>query len=128
MILVGFLTWWYGAGWHDQIKRIGLSVRRTSDFFSISLLARTLFALFRQISADATGNDIASRFRAWGDRMFSRIIGAVMRIFMIVFGIIALGLTLVISLVRLALWPAVPLLPLAGLVLMLSIGAPWKLV
>ena len=47
---------------------------------------------------------------------------------MIVFGIIALGLTLVISLMRLALWPAVPLLPLAGLMLMLSIGAPWKLV
>lgn len=128
MLLVGFLSWWYGAGWLGQIKRIELSIQRTSDFFSISLLLKTLFSPFRQISADATGNDIGSRFRAWGDRMFSRIIGAFMRTFMIIFGLITLLLALLIGLLRLMLWPVVPLLPIAGLVLMTTVGAPWKLV
>lgn len=128
MLLVGFFSWWYGLGWRSQIKRIKFSIQRTSDFFSISLLAKTLFAPFRQISADATGNDIGSRFRAWGDRMFSRIIGAVMRTFMIIFGMITLFLILLVSLIRLILWPAVPLLPIVGLILMINIGAPWKLV
>jgi hypothetical protein len=128
MLLVGFVSWWYGAGWRSQIKKIELSIRRTSDFFSISLLFKTLFSPFRQISADATGNDIGSRFRAWGDRLFSRIIGAVMRTFMIIFGLVTLLIALLIGLLRLVLWPAVPLLPIAGLVLMTSIGAPWKLV
>ena len=128
MILVGFFSWWYGAGWHAQIKRIKVSMQRTSDFFSISLLAKTLFAPYRQISADATGNDIASKFRAWGDRLFSRIIGAVMRTFMIIFGLVTLFLMLMLSLIRLILWPAVPLLPIVGVILITSIGAPWKLV
>lgn len=128
MLLVGFVSWWYGAGWRNQIKEIELSIRRTSDFFSISLLLKTLFSPFRQISADVTGNDIGSRFRAWGDRMFSRVIGAFMRTFMIIFGLITLLLTLLIGLVRLVLWPAVPILPVVGLIVMISVGAPWKLV
>ena len=98
-----------------------------NDWFSIPLLLRTFFAPFRQISANESGDDIASRFRAWGDRAFSRVIGAFMRFFMIIFGILALVITMVISAIRLVLWPVFPVLPAVGLVIMLTVGTPWNL-
>lgn len=128
MLLVGFFSWWYGPGWRNQLTRIGESLVKVNDYFSIPLLAKTLFAPFRQISADATGRDIGSKFRAWGDRMFSRCIGAFMRTFMIIFGIIVMLLTLIASLARLALWPIFPIMPVLGLILMVTIGAPWKII
>jgi hypothetical protein len=128
MLLVGFFAWWYGAGWRGQILRIGGVLARTNDFFSIGLLLATFFAPFRQISADETGRDIASQFRAWGDRLFSRFIGAFLRFFMIIFGLVATVFVLLISLVRLIVWPIFPFLPVLGAILMLTVGAPWKLV
>ncbi len=128
MLLVGFFSWWYGAGWKAQVQRIVDLLEKVNDYFSIPLLLKTLFSPFRQISADETGRDIASKFRAWGDRMFSRCIGAFMRFFMILFGMVTMVLVMIFSFVRLLLWPVFPLLPLAGLVLMTTIGAPWKLV
>ena len=128
MLLVGFLSWWYGAGWRGQLERIGRSLASVNDTFSVPLLLKTFFAPFRQISADATGNDIASKFRAWGDRMFSRMIGAFVRFFMILFGLITMFFTLIISLIRLIIWPILLLLPVIGLILMISVGTPWKLI
>lgn len=128
MLLVGFLQWWYGAGWRGQVSRIKISLAKTNDFFSILLLLKTFFAPFRQISAGATGRSLGDKFRAWGDRMLSRCIGAFMRFFMILFGIIAMFFVLIISLIRLIFWPIVPFLPIFGVILMSVIGAPWKIV
>ena len=128
MLMVGFFSWWYGAGWRGQVSRVGGTLASVNDFFSIPLLLKTLFAPFRQISADAGGNDIASKFRAWGDRMFSRAIGGFMRIIMIIVGGLTLLVVLFLSLIRLILWPVFPFLPVVGVILMLSVGTPWKLV
>jgi hypothetical protein len=127
MLLVGLFSWWYGAGWRDQVSRVGDTMISTNDWFSIPLLFKTFFAPFRQISANETGNDISSRFRAWGDRLFSRVIGAFMRFFMIIFGILALLFVMAISAIRLVLWPIFPLMPVAGLAVMLTVGTPWNL-
>jgi hypothetical protein len=127
MLLVGFFQWWYGAGWRGQVLRIGETMITTNDWFSIQLLFKTFFAPFRQISANESGNDINSRFRAWGDRMFSRIIGAFMRFFMIIFGVLALIVVMIISGVRLVLWPIFPLIPAVGVVLMETVGTAWNL-
>ena len=128
MLLVGFFSWWYSAGWRGQISRVGETLTRVNDWFSIPLLLKTLFSPFRQISAGETGRDKGSKFRAWGDRMLSRCIGAVMRTFMIILGYATLVLVLILSFIRLILWPVFPFLPLVGFILMISVGAPWKLV
>ena len=128
MILVGFFSWWYGAGWRNQILRTKDTLVRINDHFSIQLLIKTLFSPFRQISAGATGNDMASKLRAFGDRLFSRLIGAFVRTFMIIFGLIAIMFALIFSLIRLALWPILLFLPIVGIILMISVGAPWNLV
>ncbi|MDR0957238.1 MAG: hypothetical protein LBM09_01520, partial [Candidatus Nomurabacteria bacterium] len=101
---------------------------RISDWLSIPLLLRTLFSPFHQISADATGSDISSSFRAFIDRLFSRAIGGFVRTIMIILGTITLLLVLIISLIRLILWPTIILLPVVGIVLMITVGAPWNLV
>ena len=128
MLLVGFARWWYGAGWRDQVSRVAGSLRRVSNWFSISLLLKTLFAPFRQISAGERGNNLASSLRAWGNRLLSRIIGGVVRLFMIFAGGVVLLLLLILSLFRLAFWAIVPLMPVAGAMLMIYVGTPWKLV
>jgi hypothetical protein len=127
MLLVGLFQWWYSAGWRGQVSRVGDTMIQTNDWFSIPLLLKTFFAPFRQISANETGNDIGSRFRAWGDRAFSRAIGAVMRLFMIIFGILALVFVMVISAIRLVLWPIFPLIPAVSVIVMLTVGTPWNL-
>ena len=124
---MGFFAWWYSGGWRGQVARVGDVLVRTNDWFSIPLLLKTFFAPFRQISANEFGNDIGSNFRAWGDRMFSRLIGAFMRFFIIIFGIVTLVVVLIISLIRLILWPVFPLLPVVGLILMWEVGTPWHL-
>jgi len=126
MILVGFFTWWYGDGWRGQVSQIRGTLARFSDMFSFSLLLKTFFAPFRQTSADATGNDIGSKFRAWGDRMLSRLIGAFMRFFMIIIGGITMLFVLIFSLFRLILWPILLLMPVIGIILAATVGTPWR--
>jgi hypothetical protein len=126
MLIADFFSWWYGRGWRAQVGRIGASLRRTSDTFSILLLLRTLFDPFRQISADDSGRSLGEKVSAMFNRLFSRCIGAIMRLFMIIAGIISLLLISVLSLLRLILWPVLPALPAVGALLMLTIGTPWN--
>lgn len=126
MLLVGFFQWWYGAGWRDKMSRTIASLSRTSDYFSISLLLKTFFRPFRQISAGEQGKGLQAMFQALLDKLLSRLIGAFIRFFMIIIGAIALLISVLIGLARLIIWPLFPVLPLAGVVLTIAMGTPWK--
>lgn len=121
MFLVGILSWWYGDGWKQRAGLIRERLARTLDFFSISLLLQTLFSPFRQISAGKMTGPIGVQMRAFFDRLISRVIGVIVRLFMIVVGIIIIALHVTWGLVVLASWALVPLLPVAG-VLAFSVG------
>lgn len=118
MFLVGILSWWYSKGFVKIIHSIGSGLARSADFFSIGLLARTLFNPFRQISADATGRSLAEKIRAYFDKLLSRIIGAIVRFFMIIFGIITIILQTLFGFITLIFWLVTPILPAVGLILM----------
>ena len=92
-------------------------LRGAADFFSISLLLRTLFAPFKQIDAGGGGNSLGDRMRAFGDRLISRLVGAVMRIGILIFGLILLILESVIGLALVIIWSFLPLVPIAGIYL-----------
>ena len=97
---------------------LGERLKNSADFFSIGLLARTLFAPFRQISAGAAmGNSLDARLKAFGDRLFSRIIGAVIRTFIIILGILALTAQAILGLALAIIWPAIPVAPVACVLL-----------
>lgn len=124
MFLVGILSWWYGDGWLQRAGLIRERLARTLDFFSISLLFKTLFSPFRQISAGKIRGPIGVQIHAFFDRLTSRIIGAMVRTFMIVAGVIVIALHIVWGLIVLAGWALVPLLPIAGILLFSIEWAP----
>ncbi|MNQ84559.1 hypothetical protein D3C85_996930 [compost metagenome] len=118
---MGILSWWYGDGWRQRVGLIGERLARTLDFFSISLLLQTLFSPFRQISAGKMSGPIGVQVRAFFDRLISRLIGAMVRTFMIVAGIVVITLHVIWGVIVMIGWALVPLLPIAG-ILLFSIG------
>ncbi|OJU87433.1 hypothetical protein BGO17_00280 [Candidatus Saccharibacteria bacterium 49-20] len=122
MFLVGLISWWYGRGWVGQWRRVAHRFALTLEFFSVGQLLSTLFSPFRQISANG-GSDgsIGSELRAFIDQLISRIIGAFVRFFTILFGIVVIILQAVYETVIMVAWWFLPLLPVAGFI-MLAIG------
>ena len=118
MFLAGILSWWYGSGWLSRVQMIKNRLVASIDFFSIELLASTLFAPFRQISAGAVVGPIGDQIRAFFDRLLSRVIGSFVRTFMIMFGLVAMFLQAVFGIFVLLFWLIIPLLPVIGLIMM----------
>jgi len=118
MFLVGIISWWYGSGWRGQFVRVRDRLVATSDFFSIGKLASTLFSPFRQISAQKVSGSLATVARAFFDKLISRVIGAIVRSFTILFGIIALVVQSLYEVMILLFWLILPILPVVGLILM----------
>lgn len=104
------LSWWYLKGWKIFSKRLFDKLRDTADFFSMTLLLKTLFAPFRQISAGGAGVNaaIGDRIRAFFDRLVSRFIGAIVRILILLLGGVLLILQFTLSIVVLIAWPILP--------------------
>ncbi|MCL1840055.1 hypothetical protein FWF89_03660 [Candidatus Saccharibacteria bacterium] len=121
MLVLSLIGWWYGVGFATRLRGLGRALARTADNFSIGLMLRTLFNPFRQIDAGATGKGIAEALSAFVSRLISRLVGFVMRLGMIIVGTVVLLVLLVGSLVIIVLHLVVPLLPIAGIV-MLVIG------
>ena len=127
MVITSLLSWWYVEGWREQLTRIKWAFIRMADRFSIGLLIKTLFAPFRQISADeqARGNNLATVIT---DKLVSRLIGCFMRTIMILVGTITLILLAIVSAIRMLMWPLLPVLPIVGVILMVVVGVPWKVI
>jgi hypothetical protein len=108
MLVLSFFSWWYGRGWKEVAASFVSRLRGVANTFSVSQLLRTLFAPWRRIIT-YPGKSLAERFRAWGDNVFSRAVGFVVRLIVL---FTALLLTIVIalfSLVELILWPMLPI-------------------
>jgi hypothetical protein len=118
------LSWWYGAGWIARARLIRERIASTVDYFSISLLLRTLFSPFRQISAGKVNGSIGVKWRAFIDRTISRVIGAFVRIIIIAIGIVTITAYSVIGLVTLVVWAVIPLFPFIGFLLFISGWVP----
>jgi hypothetical protein len=126
MFLVGILSWWYGNG---LVGRFQLAVRRikiSSDFFSFKLLINTLFAPYKQISAGSVQGAVGDRIRAFFDRILSRVIGAVIRTFMIIAGFVVMFLQSIYGVFAVVIWLVIPMLPIVGLIAtVLGWVPPW---
>ena len=124
MFIVGMLSWWYGEGWRQRAGMVRERLASLADYFSIGLLAGTLFAPFRQISAGQVDGPLPVQLRAFVDRLISRMIGAVVRTGLIIIGLITLALAGLTGLVTIVAWGVFPLLPIAGVLLMITGWVP----
>lgn len=128
MVITSLLGWWYSDGWLSELTRIHWSFLKVADKFSIGLLAKTLLAPFRQISADEQARTDGGLINVLIDKLISRLVGLFMRLVMIALGLVTLLLLAVVSLIRIIVWPILPLLPVIGVALMLIVGAPWQII
>lgn len=127
MFIVGMLSWWYGAGWKRCASSVGDALLGIYDYYSIDLLLKTLFSPFRQISAGKITGPLGMQIRAILDKLISRIIGGIMRTLIIIIGSIALLISAIIGLLRIALWPLIPLIPVAAVIMAMSGWIPWTI-
>jgi len=113
MLLAGsLLSWWYGLGWAKLMQKVSGRVRGALDFFSVGQLASSLFVPYRQISAGSVRGSVGDQLRALGDRLFSRVFGAVIRLIIIFAGLLTVLIIGVIGLILIAAWPILPMLPI----------------
>jgi hypothetical protein len=126
MIAWDILVWWYTEGWRQRLTALQEGVASMMDYFSIDLLLRTLFSPFRQISAGRVDGPLDLQVRAFFDQLISRLIGAVVRLIVVIIGAVAIGLGLLADALLLAAWAFVPLLPVLGLALFLLGWIPWN--
>jgi hypothetical protein len=127
MLIVGILSWWYTVGWQQRIVKLREGFSGAADYFSLDLLLRTLFSPFRQISVGRVDGSLGVRLQAFIDRILSRCIGALIRLFMIVVGSFSLLVYLLFGCVMLAAWAIVPIAPIVGFFLWIVGWVPWKL-
>ena len=127
MFVIGLMSWWYGRGWRDAAMRVGQRLVNLEDYFSIDLLLKTFFSPFRQISAGRVQGPLGVQMRAFFDRLVSRVIGAMIRLFTILIGLIAIVIYALIGVVLLVVWGLIPLLPIAGIWLFVTGWIPWSL-
>lgn len=118
MFLVGILSWWYGDGWLSRIKIMKERLASSSDYFSVGLLAMTIFAPFRQISAGTVGGSLSTKWHAFIDRTISRLVGAVVRIGMIIMGLFVMLFQIIFGIIYIVVWPIIPFCIVIGLILM----------
>ena len=116
MLALALFSWWYTTAWKALGRKIGQRVDTAMDFFSVSLLLRTLFDPFRQISAGQVRGSIDAQARAWADRTFSRFFGAFIRTLFIMIGLLVAVFVMLLGLLQLVVWPLIPLLPIIGIV------------
>ena len=126
MFIVGLLRWWYTIGWSQRARMIMDRLDGTMDFFSIGLLLRTMFSLFRQDGAGSVDGPLSVKFQAFIGRLISRVIGAMIRCTVLLIGVVSITLQALLGIVVLLLWAIVPFLPVIGFVAMTAGWIPWR--
>ena len=107
-----------GRAFEPIASRLGA----TLEFFSIGQLLGSLFSPYRQISASPSGDSsLGSVFRSFVDQLISRVIGAFVRLFTVLIGIIAITLQSIFEGLVMLVWWFVPIMPILGFML-LAVG------
>lgn len=115
LLVMSLFQWWYGDGFRGRIKLASVRLEGMIDYFSFSLLLKTLFSPYRQISAGKVDGPLEVKMRAFVDKLFSRVIGAVIRLIIMIIGLIAITVLIFYTLVSLIIWILLPVLPFIGL-------------
>ena len=126
MFIVGLLQWWYTDGWRRRSIMLKERLDRTMDYFSISLLIKTMFSLFRQDGAGSVNGPLSVKINAFFGRLISRAIGAMIRSAVLIIGCFTIAFTAIGGMIALALWSIVPLVPIIGALLALTGWMPWR--
>lgn len=113
-----FFTWWYGPGWKNAFIRITKRVETLAAELSMGILLGSLFEPWKQITSYSRPNSpLDVKLHVLMDNVFARIVGFIVRVSVLIFGLIACGITFIFGLVLAIAWPLVPLIPLFFIVM-----------
>jgi hypothetical protein len=124
LLFTSLLKWWYTDGWRQRVQMVSNRLDGLIDYFSFGLLLKTLFSPFRQISAGKVDGPLEMKMRALVDKLVSRVIGGMIRIIILLVGGVSVAVQVLFGLAVLIGWALVPLLPVAGVVLMMPGKTP----
>jgi hypothetical protein len=108
MLVLSFFSWWYGRGWKLVWVSFGPRLGSVANNFSVSQLLGTLFAPWRRIIT-YPGASLNEKFRAWGDNLFSRIIGFIVRLGVLLAACVTLLAVALLTAIEMVIWPLLPL-------------------
>ena len=117
LLVTSLLTWWYTDGWRARARLVSHRLDTTIDYFSFDLLLKTLFSPFRQISAGSVDGPLEVKLRALVDKLFSRVIGAFIRLTILFVGGVVIVVQVLLGVAILVGWTVIPLFPIIGLIL-----------
>lgn len=120
MLARAFFSWWYGEGWKTVATSFRTRYVNVASTFSVNQLLRTLFAPWRRIIT-YPGASLNDKMKAWSDNLFSRSIGFVVRLLVLLAAFIAILVVMLLSVIEFVLWPLLPpaiiVCPILGVVL-----------
>ncbi len=105
-----FVVWHYLTGWKWYWKRFWFNLRRLEHYFSFGILVKTLLAPWKRMRTvdDEVGFDIGKFFENLSFDLISIMIGAIVRLGLIVFFLIVIVVYSLWSMVWFLIWWAVP--------------------
>ncbi len=106
-MFISFVVWWYGRGWQQIMRSFSVRTKMVAGNFSMFQLLRTLFAPWKRIIT-FPGRSLEDRLKAAADNAFSRAVGFVVRLIVLIAGLISLALVALFSLVEIIVWPLLP--------------------
>ena len=117
VVIIQYLTWHFFDVPREIIKAWKNFLLFNLNYFSISLLFKTLFSHWRKYKwSYGRGFDIKRYFEVFFSNLISRILGAAVRSFLILFGLMAEIFIIFAGLIILIAWLVMPLLLVAGFV------------
>jgi hypothetical protein len=106
-----YVSWHYTQAVHDLVGIVFNFIWFFYEFFSIPLLLKTLFSPFHRLGEKYSQKfDIWSWFQTFTINMIMRMVGFLIRFFLILIGIFFILLTCVLGIVFLVAWLTAPLL------------------
>lgn len=115
------LSWWYGAGWLAQWKKVGQKTENIGRAFSGKTLLKTLFSPWKRIVTLNNQNaTFQQKIRAFEDNLVSRAVGFCVRLLTLLAAFVSLIAVAVIFTTWALVWPLLP--PLSILALFKGIG------
>jgi len=106
-----YFSWHYGGALLDAVHIWRNILRFLYEFFSISLLLRTLFAPWKRLGEERKRKfDLGDMLGALLINTIMRIIGIIMRLILITVGITAIILCLLTGVLALIVWVFAPLI------------------
>ena len=115
------LGWWYGQGWAWAVRQIGVEIQKVGKIFAVSILLKTLFAPWKQITTVSTFQNF---FQSLADNTVSRAIGFIIRFWILMAALVWTAVITVFGIVVAIIWPLLPLMVIIlPILFFLGVGA-----